>query len=87
MDYEKAFDRVNWCKLLETLKKIGIDKNDRELIKNLYMDQTAVVRIEGVESEPGIIGRGVRAVNCHRYCSTSLYNVWRMRHWKTQKTE
>jgi len=53
--YEKAFERVNWCKLLETLKKIGVDKH--ELIKNGH---TAVIKIEGVDSGPGIIGRGVR---------------------------
>ena len=55
VDYEKIFDRVNWCKLLETLKKIDVEKRDRVSIKNLYMGQTAAVTIEGLESEPGII--------------------------------
>ena len=45
---------------METLRKIGVDKRDRVLIKNLYMSQTAAVRIERVDSEPGIIGRGAR---------------------------
>ena len=40
VDYEKAFDRVNWVKL-EVLKSIGID---RRLIERLYMGQRARVR-------------------------------------------
>jgi len=44
---------------LETLKKIGVDKRDRESIKILYMGQTAVARIEEVDLKPGIIGWGV----------------------------
>ena len=36
-DYEKAFDRVNWCRLMRALERIGIDWKDRRLIKNLYM--------------------------------------------------
>ena len=44
---------------METQRKIDVDKRDRVLIKNLYMGQTASVRIKGADSEPGIIGRGV----------------------------
>ena len=29
VDYEKAFELVNWCKLLDTLNKIGVDNRDR----------------------------------------------------------
>jgi endonuclease/exonuclease/phosphatase family metal-dependent hydrolase len=60
IDFEKAFDRVDWKILLETLKDIGVDWRDRRMIKNLYMNQTAVIRIEDKESEPAEIGRGVR---------------------------
>ena len=60
VDFEKAFDRLKWTKLLKILKEIGIDWKDRRLIKNLYMNQTAVVRTEYGDSEPGQIGRGVR---------------------------
>ena len=36
VDYEKAFDRVNWVKLLEVLISIGVDWRDQQLIERLY---------------------------------------------------
>ena len=60
VDYEKAFDRINWLKLMEVLEQVGIDKRDRDLIKNLYMEQAVVIRIDGKDSEAAKIGRGVR---------------------------
>ena len=60
VDFEKAFDRVNWIRMMEALKSLGIDWKDRRLIKELYLRQEAVVRIEGIDSDPGTIGRGVR---------------------------
>ena len=56
MDFEKAFDRVDWIKMMEVLKTLGVDWSDRRLIYELHMRQEAVA---GGESEPGIIGRGV----------------------------
>ena len=60
VDFEKAFDRVNWVKLMEVLKELQVDWKDRRLISDLYMKQQAVVRVADGESEPGVIGRGVR---------------------------
>src|SRR6476661_6185522 len=60
VDFEKAFDRVNWEKMMKVLQSIGVDWRDRRLISELYMNQEAVVRIAGGESYSGIIGRGVR---------------------------
>ena len=60
VDFEKAFDRVNWTTLMDTLRQIGIDWRDRRLIKNLYMNQTATVRIENEESQAATVGQGVR---------------------------
>ena len=45
VDYEKAFDRVNWMKMMEILSDIGVDWRDRKLIMNLYNKQSAFVRI------------------------------------------
>jgi len=60
VDFEKAFDRVNWVKMMEVLHEIQVDWKDRRMISELYMRQEAVVRIGDDESDPGIIGRGVR---------------------------
>ena len=60
VDYEKAFERVDWKKLMNALRRIGIDWRDRRLIGNLYMGQKVRIRIEGEYSEPGLIFTGVR---------------------------
>ena len=60
VDYEKAFDRINWVKMMQILKNIGVDWKDRRLIRELYRNQTARVRIDNWLSEECIIGRGVR---------------------------
>ena len=63
MDFEKAFDRVNWVKMMEILTNLQVDWRDRRMIQELYMKQESVVKIDGVETEPGVIGslgRGVR---------------------------
>src|SRR6478609_9545926 len=60
VDFEKAFDRVNWETMMNVLQSIGVDWRDRRMISELYMNQKAVVRIAGGESDSGIIGRGVR---------------------------
>jgi len=37
VDYKKAFDRVDWKKLMNALRRIGVDWKDRRLIGNLYI--------------------------------------------------
>ena len=73
VDYEKAFDRVDWKKLMHALRRIGVDWKDRRLIGNLYMGQKVRIQIEGEFSEPGVIGRGVR-----QECPLSpiLFNIY-----------
>ena len=36
IDWQKAFDRVNWNKLMQILKGTGIDWRERRLISSLY---------------------------------------------------
>ena len=60
VDFEKNFDRINWVKMLEILKRIGDDCRDRRLIMNLYMNQKTVVKVQQEFSEESEIGRGVR---------------------------
>src|SRR6476619_8369155 len=58
--FEKAFDRVNWKKMMKVLQSIDVDWRNRRMISELYTNQEAVVRIAGGESDSSIIGRGVR---------------------------
>lgn len=45
IDYEKAFDTVRHKNLLDILKNLNIDTQDLRIIKNLYHEQTAAVRV------------------------------------------
>jgi hypothetical protein len=73
VDYEKAFDRVDWTKLMEILKCLGVDWKERRLITSLYMGQTATVRTAHGLAGPCIIGRGVRQ-GC--LLSPLLFNIY-----------
>ncbi len=73
VDYEKAFDRVDWHKLMNSLHRLGVDWRDRRLIASLYMGQEVRIRIEGEESEPCKLGRGVRQ-GCP--LSPLLFNIY-----------
>src|SRR6478609_3445136 len=35
VDFEKAFDRVNWEKMMKVLQSIGVDWRDRRMISEL----------------------------------------------------
>ena len=58
--YEKAFDRVNWVKMVDTLKQLGVDWRDRRLIWELCIKQQAVVRVADEYTNTCSIGRSVR---------------------------
>ena len=60
VEFENAFDRINWMKLMQVLESIQVDWKDRRLIKDIYMNQVAVIRVADGKSKPSIIGRGVR---------------------------
>ena len=60
IDWQKAFDRVNWTKLMQILKETGIDWRERILISNLYMAQSVKVRLNRGETRGVKLGRGVR---------------------------
>ena len=73
VNFEKAFDRVNWIKLMEVLKRCGLDWRDRRLINNLYMNQEGVVKIEDDFTEEYFFRRGVRQGCCLSPVLFSLY--------------
>ena len=70
---EKAFDRVDWKKLMGNLKKICMDWKERRLLSNLYKKQRIKVRIGEEMSEGREIGRGVRQ-GCP--LSPTLFNIY-----------
>ena len=43
IDWQKAFDRVNWTKSMQILHGTGIDWHERRLISNLYMAECVKV--------------------------------------------
>jgi len=71
IDWQKAFDRVNWTKLMQILKISGIDWRERRFISKLYMDQRVKVRLDRGETRSVQIGRGVRQGCC---LSPTLFN-------------
>jgi len=40
IDWKQAFDRVNWSKLMQILKRTGIEWRERRLFSNLFMAQS-----------------------------------------------
>ena len=53
IDWQKAFDRVNWTKSVQILKGTGIDGREKRLISNLYTSQSVKVRLNRGEASEG----------------------------------
>ena len=60
LDQEKAFDRVSWSYLYDTLKAFGFDDDFLKWIKLLYTDISSSVIVNNFISEPFSLKRGVR---------------------------
>ena len=75
IDYSKAFDKVRHEKLFNILKHLDIDGKDLRVIRKLYWDQNAAVRIGGELSEYKLIKRVVRQ-GC--VMSPDLFNIYSM---------
>ena len=73
LDYEKAFDRVRHAPLMQCIREIVVDGNYIKIIRNLYWDQTASVRIMNELSEDIRIQRGVRQ-GC--VATPTLFNLY-----------
>ena len=46
IDWQKAFERVKWNKIMQILEITGIDWRERKFISELYMDQSIKVRLD-----------------------------------------
>ena len=73
IDWHKAFDRVKWTKLMQILRRTGIDWHERKLTSNLYMAQSVKVRLNRGEIRSVKFGRGVRQGCC---LSPILFNLY-----------
>ena len=60
IDYTKAFDRVRHEEIITILQQLNIDGKDLRIIKNIYWEQKAAVRVEEETSNFQNIKRGVR---------------------------
>jgi len=60
IDYSKAFDKVKHEELFKMLTELDIDGKDLRILRNLYWEQTAAVRIDKELSDFKPIRRGVR---------------------------
>jgi len=58
---EKAFDKVPWNDLFNTLEEIGVEYRDKRIIYNLYKDQSAIIKVTD-KIETAIIRKDVRQV-------------------------
>ena len=73
IDYTKAFDGVKHDELLKQLKQLRVDGKDLRLIKNMYWELTAAVRVDNGTSSFQNIKRSVRQA-C--VLSPNLFNLY-----------
>lgn len=60
VDFSKAFDSVKWGKLWKILLEMGVPKHLVLLLRQLYENNTASVRIDNMSSEEFHVQAGVR---------------------------
>ena len=73
IDYVKAFDCVKHEELMTLLEELEIDGKDLRMIRNLYWDQKAAIRLHGELGEWIDIQKGVRQ-GC--ILSPDLFNLY-----------
>ena len=60
IDYSKAFDCVSHTKMWNTLDEMNFPPKIISLLKSLYYEQLATIRLENKETESFTVGKGVR---------------------------
>jgi hypothetical protein len=73
-EWPKAYERVNWTKLLQIIKGADIEWRERRLISNLCMDQCIKIKVDQGKTRSLKKGRGIRP-GC--YLSPILFNPYR----------
>ena len=70
---------INWTKLMQILKRIGIDWRERRVINRLYMEHKVKVRLDrgetrSVKTDIILVERGVRQGCCLSQILFDLYS-------------
>ena len=87
IDWQKAFDHVNWTKLMQMLKRIGIDWRERRLISKLYMEQNVKVRWTKRRQEVCRLEEEFdKDAVCHQFCLTCTANALPRKLWMGLET-
>ena len=73
IDYSKAFDKVRHSALFDILQGLNVDGKDLRILRNLYWEQEAAIRVDNECSEYRPIRRGVRQ-GC--VFSPDLFNIY-----------
>jgi len=73
IDYSKAFDKVRHEELFKILNQLNIDGKDLRILRNLYWEQQAAIRVDGECTKYTEIKRGVRQ-GC--VMSPDLFNIY-----------
>jgi hypothetical protein len=74
IDWQKAFDHVNWTKFMQILKGIGINWRKRRLISKLCREQSVKIRLDQGETRSVKIRKGVRQGCCLLPILFNLYS-------------
>ena len=72
--WQKAFDHVNWSKLIQILEWTCNDLCERTLIRKLYMDQNVKVWLDQGDTRHVKIGREGRQGCCLSWIWFNLYS-------------
>lgn len=56
LDYEKAYDRVEWDFILMMLDAFGFPKEFCDIVKVLFKDASALIEVNGSLSSPIMLG-------------------------------
>jgi hypothetical protein len=74
IDYSKAFDCVDYSRLWNTLRSMGVPEHLIALIKSLYTNQEAAVKMEYGNTEWFEVGKGDRQGCILSPCLFNMYS-------------